>query len=83
MTVTCALVTRFHGVPRSVFFLYPLLLVGGMSLSRVTYRWFKSHSLNLSAKDGKRTLIVGAGNAGELLVRDLLHRARVSARCIC
>ncbi len=74
VTVTCALVTRLNGVPRSVFFLYPLLLAGGMSLSRITYRWFNSHKMNLSAKDGKRTLIVGAGNAGELLVRDLLHR---------
>ena len=74
VTATCALLTRFHGVPRSVFFLYPLLLIGGMSLSRVTYRWLKNHKFNLSVQEGKRTLIVGAGHAGELLVRDLLHR---------
>ena len=75
VTAVCALVTRFHGVPRSVFFLYPLFLAGGMSLSRISYRWLTSQKFSLSAKDGKRTLIVGAGNAGELLVRDLLHRA--------
>lgn len=74
VAVMCALVTRFQGIPRSVFFLYPLILAGGMSLSRIMYRWFKSHNLNWSAKDGKRTLIVGAGSAGELLVRDLFHR---------
>ncbi len=74
VTAICALATRFNGVPRSVFFLYPMLLVGGMSISRIMYRWLKSKSLNLSAKEGRRTLIVGAGNAGELLVRDLIQR---------
>ena len=74
VTAVCALVTRFHGVPRSVFFLYPLFLAGGMSLSRICYRWLKSRKISLSAKDGTRTLIVGAGSAGEMLVRDLLHR---------
>lgn len=74
ITVVCALNTRFQGVPRSVFFLYPLLLTGGMSFSRILYRWIKNYNLPLLAINGKRTLIVGAGSAGELLVRDLLQR---------
>lgn len=68
------LFNRLHGIPRSVFLLYPLLLMGGLSASRIVYRWYKDHRLGFSAQEGKRTLIVGAGRAGELLVRDLLHR---------
>ena len=74
VTAVCALVTRFDGVPRSVFLLYPLLLAGGMSLSRIAYRWLTRQKFRVSARDGKRTLIVGAGSGGELLVRDLLQR---------
>lgn len=70
----CALVTRLEGVPRSIFFLYPLLLVTGLSLSRISYRWYKDQSFTLRRKSGLRTLIVGAGRAGEMLVRDLKHR---------
>jgi FlaA1/EpsC-like NDP-sugar epimerase len=68
------LLTRFQGVPRSVFVLYPLLLVGGLCGSRILFRWLKDHRISLRKQSGKRTLIVGAGRAGEMLVRDLLHR---------
>lgn len=74
ITVTSGLVTRFQGVPRSVFILYPLLLVGGLCGSRILFRWLKDHRFSLRKQPGQRTLIVGAGRAGELLVRDLLHR---------
>lgn len=68
--------TRFQGVPRSVFVLYPLLLVGGLCGSRILFRWLKDHRISLRKQSGKRTLIIGAGRAGELLVRDLLHRVK-------
>ena len=74
ITVSSGLLTRFQGVPRSVFFLYPLLLIGGLCGSRLLFRWLKDHRLSFRKRSGKRTMIVGAGRAGELLVRDLLHR---------
>jgi FlaA1/EpsC-like NDP-sugar epimerase len=66
--------TRLEGVPRSVLLLYPLLLVAGLSASRIAYRWYKDHRLDFSSQNGTRTLIVGAGRSGEMLARDLLHR---------
>jgi len=69
------ILTRLHHVPRSVLLLYPLLLVTGLSVPRISYRWFKDNRLNVLAQEGQRTIIVGAGRAGELLSRDLLHRA--------
>jgi FlaA1/EpsC-like NDP-sugar epimerase len=74
LVCVCAIVTRLEGIPRSIFFLYPILLITGLSLSRISYRWYKDHHLNLRATTGVRTLIVGAGRAGEMLVRDLKYR---------
>lgn len=66
-------IDRLQGVPRTVLVLYPVFLVLGLSVPRLLYRWFKDHRLRLSSSVQQRALIVGAGTAGELLVRDLLR----------
>ncbi len=63
---------RLEGMPRSVLFLYPLILMLGLAAPRLLYRWLKDHHLHLSTTERQRALLVGAGQAGELLVRDLL-----------
>jgi len=69
---------RMEGIPRSVPFLFlvsQLLLLAG---PRLFYRWIKDRRVNPLA--GERVLIVGAGRAGEMLVRDMLrepHRTYV------
>ena len=63
---------RLEGIPRSTMVLYPLILAGGLSSARLLYRWFKDRRFKLSSIDSERVLIVGAGEAGELLVRDIL-----------
>lgn len=67
--------TRMHAVPRSVFPLYGLLLTVLLGGPRLVYRWFKDH--HLYGPLNRRVLIVGAGRAGELLVRDLLRNRDV------
>src|SRR5205814_362781 len=77
LVLTTAIVfvlNRLIGVPRSVFALdgvVLLLLLGG---PRFFYRWLKDRRLYGSAS--KRALIIGAGQAGEMLVRDLLRDVR-------
>ncbi|MEL0083714.1 MAG: polysaccharide biosynthesis protein, partial [Gammaproteobacteria bacterium] len=66
-------IDRLQGVPRTVLVLYPVFLALGLSVPRLLYRWFKDHRLGLSTGVQQRALIVGAGTAGELLVRDLLR----------
>jgi FlaA1/EpsC-like NDP-sugar epimerase len=69
--VALFILNRTALVPRSVPVLFlglQLLLLAG---PRLLYRWIKDHRLNLSA--GQRVLIVGAGRAGEMLVRDMLR----------
>jgi len=65
------LATRLNHVPRTVFPLYAIALIGLLAMPRFFYRWFKDRKLYL--QEGKRVLIVGAGRAGEMLVRDLLR----------
>ena len=68
------LVTRLDFVPRSVFVFYVFLLPVLLGGPRAAYRWFREH--RLYARAGSRVLVVGAGQAGELLVRDLLRDSR-------
>lgn len=65
--------SRFEGVPRSVVVLYPLLLFVGAASSRVVNRVIRMHALNIEPRDREKALIVGAGRAGNLLIRDLLE----------
>ena len=69
--VAIFLITRMEGVPRSVFPLYGMLLIALLGGSRLAVRWSKDR--RLYNQGAKRVLIVGAGRAGEMLVRDLLR----------
>ena len=71
ITITSFLLTRLENVPRSVFVLDGILLILLLGGPRILYRWIKDRRLYLGS--GKRTLIVGAGSAGELLARDLMR----------
>ncbi len=66
-----SLTTRLNNVPRTIFPFYAITLIGLLGTPRFFYRWLKDHKLYL--KEGTRVLIVGAGRAGEMLVRDLLR----------
>jgi FlaA1/EpsC-like NDP-sugar epimerase len=63
---------RLADMPRSVLLLYPVILSLGLAGPRMCYRWAKDRHLGLSSHERKRALLIGAGGAGELLVRDLL-----------
>ena len=60
-----------NGMPRSVVFLYGLLLLGCLTLPRFFYRWLKDHRYRF--RSAKRVLIVKAGKAGDMLARDMLR----------
>ncbi len=74
-TVMCFMIGRLQTIPRSVLVLYPLLLIGILSTARVAYRAFKDHNFKLDFENKTRVLLVGAGRAGEMLVRDLERHA--------
>lgn len=59
---------RLH-MPYPIPILYGMLLVLCLSGPRILFRWLKDYRHFFSS--GQRVLIVGAGNAGEGIVRDL------------
>ncbi len=63
--------TRLEDIPRSVPILYAILLTGFLVGPRLFFRLIKERRLHVPS--GSRVLIVGAGGAGEMLVRDLLR----------
>lgn len=68
------LANRLQGTPRSVLLMYPLALMVLLSAPRLVYRWWKDHGLSFAdSRRKRRVLVIGAGKAGEMLVRDL-HR---------
>lgn len=78
VAVTIFIFTRLQGVPRSVFILDPILLVLLLGGPRFIFRWIKDRVLY--DKEVKNVLIVGAGQAGEMLVRDLLRSSQHAYR---
>lgn len=70
-TLFAFLLTRLQDVPRSVFPIYGILLLGLLSGPRFLYRWFTDRQVYFTG--GARLLIIGAGSAGELLIRDLMR----------
>jgi FlaA1/EpsC-like NDP-sugar epimerase len=63
---------RLTYVPRSVVVMYPILLAGVMSGSRIVYRaWKEGRLARLDATDSKRVIVLGAGTAGASLLKTL------------
>ena len=63
---------RLEGTPRTVLGLYPLMLLILLGMPRMLYRFWKdSRQDGATFTSARRVLIVGAGRAGENLVRDL------------
>ena len=67
-----ALYNRLGTVPRAVLVLYPFALVGLLGMPRLLFRaWKDNQNSDLKSGVALRVLILGAGRAGEALVRDL------------
>ncbi len=62
---------RLDLVPRTVLLLYPFALVGALGTPRLLYRAWKDNHIERYDQSAVRVLILGAGQAGEALVRDL------------
>ncbi len=64
---------RFDGISRSVFIIDALLLLMMLAGSRMAFRVFRNLLPTSKSGDKRRVLIYGAGDGGELLLRELLN----------
>jgi len=68
---SAVIIFRMEDIPRTVLILFPMFLISGLSGPRLFYRLLKDRKFNLQKQTGKRTLVVGAGRAGEMVLREL------------
>ena len=72
--ITLFLINRLDGIPRSVIILYPFFVVSLLGGPRLLYRVWKDHSLSLrNIRAGRRIILIGAGSAAEMVLRDMLR----------
>lgn len=66
---------RMASVPRTSLIFFPVFLTFLLGAPRLLFRMWKEHRLTLSRLQGdaKRVLVLGAGRAGEMLVREMLR----------
>lgn len=62
---------RFEGYSRKVFVIDAVLMLLFLACSRLAFRLFRQLLPAVSKHEGRRVLIYGAGDAGELLLREL------------
>jgi UDP-GlcNAc:undecaprenyl-phosphate GlcNAc-1-phosphate transferase len=62
---------RFEGYSRKVFVIDAMLMFLFLAGSRMAFRLFRQIVPAVSKNEGRRVLIYGAGDAGELLLREL------------
>ncbi len=69
---------RFQGFSRAVFLVDALVMLLFLAGSRVAFRFFRKVLASGVSPHGRRVLIYGAGDAGELLLRELLNNRELS-----
>lgn len=75
--ITLFLYNRLVTVPRTVLAIYPVVLAVLLGGPRLLYRFWKDSRLDfLTRAPSQRVLVLGAGKAGEALVRDLRRENR-------
>ncbi|MGM9484144.1 polysaccharide biosynthesis protein [Roseateles sp. NT4] len=70
------LMAHLHAVPRAVLALHPLFTLMLLAMMRMGYRMLYEHMrsrISGSAQERRRALVMGAGDAGRLLVAGIQH----------
>tara|TARA_B100000686_G_C16806090_1_gene990577 strand:+ start:11547 stop:13346 length:1800 start_codon:yes stop_codon:yes gene_type:complete len=77
IAITAALIfayDRMWAVPRAVFLIHTILLIGLLVGPRIVLRIWNDRGLRSEvSEETEKVLVVGAGAAGEMLIRDLLR----------
>ncbi|MDN3920975.1 polysaccharide biosynthesis protein [Roseateles violae] len=73
---TLVLMAQLTAVPRAVLALHPIFTLMGLAMMRMGYRMLYEHMrsrISGSAHEQRRALVMGAGDAGRLLVAGIQH----------
>ena len=70
-------------VPRSFPILYALFLGLFCALLRFAYRTLRRRRAGLHSSGGKRTMLIGGGQAGAMVMREFLYSAHSENKVVC
>jgi len=73
---------RFEGFSRTVFAIDAVLLFLFLAGSRLAFRLFRQILPAVHSKDGRRVLIYGAGDGGELLLREIRNNRELNLSAV-
>jgi FlaA1/EpsC-like NDP-sugar epimerase len=76
LAATLVQMAQLYGIPRAVLALHPLFTLMLLAMMRMGYRMLYEHMrsrISGSAQEQRRALVLGAGDAGRLLVAGLQH----------
>jgi UDP-GlcNAc:undecaprenyl-phosphate GlcNAc-1-phosphate transferase len=73
--VTILLLYRFRNFSRAVFIADAVILLMGLVASRIAFRLFRQLLPTGNATGGKKVLIYGAGDGGEMVYRELRNNS--------
>lgn len=76
------LLYRFENFSRKVFFLDAIILLLLVAGSRMAFRVFRQLLPAASSSDGRNVLIYGAGDGGEMVLRELLNNPDWNYRAV-
>ncbi len=69
---------RFQEYSRAVFMIDWMLTIGMIGGSRLAIRILKEYMADYQKDDGKRVVIIGAGDAGELVLREIRNNHKIN-----
>lgn len=75
-------IRHFAPIPRSIFILDWFFLVAMICSSRLVWRMYRENYVKPRIDRGSRTLIVGAGEAGSLLLKEIRRQPVISYKVI-
>jgi UDP-GlcNAc:undecaprenyl-phosphate GlcNAc-1-phosphate transferase len=75
--VAILMIWNFEGYSRTVFIIDWMLLLMLVTGQRLLFRGLRETLPGIRRDSGKRVLIIGAGDAGEMLVREMLNNPRL------
>lgn len=78
--VAVLLLYRFQNFSRTVFVLDAILLLAMLVVSRLAFRLIREFLPSGAAVDGRRVLIYGAGDGGEMVLRELRNNVSLNYR---
>ena len=74
ITLICFMAFRLDDIPRSILILYPFFLMFFLGAPRLVYRVWRDHAISVNTiSNRKRAIVVGAGRAAEMLIREMLR----------